>query len=84
MSMKTLRKIIGFARNPWLMIVAGLFLVSSSIYELGKDLFEMSEGLDAGHGTFIYGLMVVIRCLGELDEGLGMVGEGDDGMADGS
>ena len=84
MSMKTLRKFIGFARNPWLMILAGVFLASSSLYELGNDLMEMSEGIKTAHGTFVYGFIVVIRSLGELDEGMGMVAEGDEGMGGGS
>lgn len=79
--MSILRRILAFSRNPWVMIIAGLFLTLSSVWELGRDVLEMSEGLKGEHGTLFFGFIVIIRSLGEIDEGLGMMAEGDEGSA---
>lgn len=77
--MKILRAVVRLANNPWVMIVAGLFLAVASVMELGEELLRMGEGVEGEHGTFVYGVIVMVKSLGDLgevDEGLGRVGEG--------
>ncbi len=77
--MNVLYKITGFAALPHVMVIAGLFLVVASGYELGETLFSFSEEMKGEHGTFIYGLIILLKSLGEMHEGIESVGEGTGG-----
>ena len=84
--MKVFRGVIAVAKNPWVMMAAGFFLSLASAIELGEQLFGMAEGIKGEHGTFLYGLMVTLRSMGEvgeLDEGIGLLGEGRNKAAEG-
>ena len=73
--MTALRKFIGFSRNPWVMVFAGMFLTVASLYELGAEILAISEGVKVQHATLFYGFIVTIRSLGVIDESIGMVAE---------
>jgi hypothetical protein len=64
----SLRWIIRIASSPIVMLIAGMFLSIASAWELGESLFSFREGLKGGHGAFLYGLMTMVKSLGELGE----------------
>ena len=73
--MSFFRKLLGIFGQPSIMMIAGLFLAIASAYELQETLFNFSEGLEGEHGTFLYGIMVVMRSLAEMEEGMIVVRE---------
>lgn len=76
--MKFLLMITGFAARPSVGVVAGFFLAIASAAELRESLVSFSEGIKGEHGMFLYGLMVLLKSLGEMHEGLEEIGEGLD------
>ena len=76
--MKFLYKITDFAALPHVTLVAGVFLVFASAYDLRETLFSCSEGVQGEHATFLYGLVILLRSIGEMHEGLDEVHEGSD------
>ena len=76
--MKILYKMTGFAALPSVTIVAGLFMVFASAWELQEQMFSLSEGLQSEHGILIFGLVTVLKSLAEMHEGLEELHEGSD------
>ena len=76
--MNFLYKITGFAARPDVSIAAGLCMVVASGFELREQMFSFSEGLHSEHGILIFGLVTVLKNLGEMHDGLEELHEGSD------
>jgi len=68
--MKPLQPVFAFFSNSWVTFACGIFLVIASASELRETLFTFSEGLRGHHAIFVYGLVMVMRSLAEMQEGM--------------
>lgn len=73
--MRFLRPLTAFASRPQVIFVCGLILMVTSLYELGETVYTFAEGAEAEHGTLVYSVVVMLKSLNDIDEGVKDLGE---------